>query len=308
MITYSIIIPHKNTPELLQYCLNSIPIRNDVQVIVVDDNSTNDKVDFEHFPHWNGGCFDLILTKEGKGAGYARNVGLKHAYGKWVLFLDADDYFLPSIDAILDYEIETDADIIFYRPQAVMLNDKGSLSRRADMYNSIIDRYLASGDETELRCRYFSPVSKFVNRKIIESNCIRFDEIPYSNDNLFSVKIGVNANRILVREKSFYCITESEDTLTSNFMKKPRELQIRTDAFFRTQEIVHENGYSIDLDLVMRYLRKLFFEDKDSFVINFNRIRKMGYNKLWLLRELFKGNSRKAAVKRIIYSFFCTGF
>ena len=44
-INYSIIIPHKNSASLLQYCLNSIPIRDDVQVIVVDDNSDADKVD-----------------------------------------------------------------------------------------------------------------------------------------------------------------------------------------------------------------------------------------------------------------------
>ena len=47
---YSVIIPHKNTPELLQRCLASIPKRVDIQVIVVDDNSDLDKVDFYHFP------------------------------------------------------------------------------------------------------------------------------------------------------------------------------------------------------------------------------------------------------------------
>ena len=39
MVNYSIIIPHKNSADLLQYCLNSIPLRDDIQVIVVDDNS-----------------------------------------------------------------------------------------------------------------------------------------------------------------------------------------------------------------------------------------------------------------------------
>ena len=47
---YSIIIPHKNIPKLLQRCLDSIPERDDVQVIIVDDNSDPAIVDFEHFP------------------------------------------------------------------------------------------------------------------------------------------------------------------------------------------------------------------------------------------------------------------
>jgi glycosyltransferase involved in cell wall biosynthesis len=45
-INYTIIIPHKNIPHLLQRCLDSIPRRNDLQIIVVDDNSDEDIVDF----------------------------------------------------------------------------------------------------------------------------------------------------------------------------------------------------------------------------------------------------------------------
>ena len=50
MINYSIIIPHKNIPNLLQRCLDSIPNREDVQIIVVDDNSDPNIVDFDKFP------------------------------------------------------------------------------------------------------------------------------------------------------------------------------------------------------------------------------------------------------------------
>jgi len=68
MINYSIIIPHKNTPDLLQKCIDSIPHREDVQIIVVDDNSDEDKVDFEHFPGLNEKATEVYFTKEGKGA------------------------------------------------------------------------------------------------------------------------------------------------------------------------------------------------------------------------------------------------
>lgn len=89
MINYTIIIPHKNTPDLLAYCLSTIPMQDDVQVIVVDDNSYPQKVDFGNFPQWGGRNYEYYLTKEGKGAGYARNVGLERAKGKWVLFVNA---------------------------------------------------------------------------------------------------------------------------------------------------------------------------------------------------------------------------
>lgn len=307
MIIYSIIIPHKNTPELLQFCLDSIPVRDDVQVIVIDDNSSSDKVDFNHFPLWKGMHYEYYLTKEGKGTGYAQNIGLEYAKGKWVIFVGADDYLLPSISEILDDEKDTDADIIFFRPKAVLLNDRSSHSKRADAYNGIIDRFFDSGDETELRCRFFSVCSRFVRHDLIANNRIRFDEIKYSNDNLFSVKIGVKAEKIAVREKTFYCITESGFSLTSNFMNKPEELLIRADAFFRAQEVVLGFGYPFDEQFALFILRRLFSEDRKAFVVYFNRMRKMGYRKLWLLHELFRWNSRKAAIKRMAYSFIVTG-
>ena len=308
MISFSFIIPHKNTPELLQYCLDSIPVRNDVQVIVVDDNSSADLVDFDHFPRWKGEHFELYLTKEGKGAGYAQNVGLNHAIGRWVVFVGADDYLFPSISCIFEEEKDTDADIIYFRPKAVLLKDRCSHSRRADAYNGIIDRYLVSGDETELRCRFFSACSRFIRRSMIESNGIRFDEIVYSNDNLFSVKVGVNAKTIYVRENSFYCITESGSSLTSNFMSKPGELQIRTDAFFRAQIVIHEHNYPVDEQASIVFLRKLFSSVRKAFILNFNRMRRMGYSKKWLLRKVFEGNSGLSAIKRKAYTFFVSGF
>ena len=45
-INYSFIIPHKNCPDLLQRCVDSIPERDDVQVIVVDDNSDEGKKNY----------------------------------------------------------------------------------------------------------------------------------------------------------------------------------------------------------------------------------------------------------------------
>lgn len=50
MINYSIIIPHKNIPKLLRRCLDTIPRREDVQVIMVDDNSDQEIIKFDCFP------------------------------------------------------------------------------------------------------------------------------------------------------------------------------------------------------------------------------------------------------------------
>ena len=112
--TYTIIIPHKNSPKLLQRCLDSIPQRNDLHIIVVDDNSDIDKVDFGNFPGLNRNDVEVIFTKEGKGAGYARNIGLAHTDSEKVIFADADDYFNYCLSDILDEYKEDETDIVFF--------------------------------------------------------------------------------------------------------------------------------------------------------------------------------------------------
>jgi hypothetical protein len=171
-----------------------------------------------------------------------------------------------------------------------------------------IDNYFDTENETRLRCIWFSPWSRFFRGSLIRDNSIFFDEIRYSNDNLFSATCGVKAKMIAVRDKSFYCVTESANSLTSNFMKKPGELSIRADAFFRAQMVLHDYDYQIDEGLAFDFLRRLFTEEKKMFVINFKRMRKMGYKKTWLLRELFKNNSRKARIKRVLYAYVVTCF
>ena len=64
-IVYSIIIPHQNMPALLQRCLDSVPERDDVQVIVVDDNSNPSVVDFGHFPGVDRKNVEVVFDKAG---------------------------------------------------------------------------------------------------------------------------------------------------------------------------------------------------------------------------------------------------
>ena len=85
MKNFSIIIPHKNLPHLLQRCLDSIPARDDLEIIVVDDDSSEELVDFKSFPGTDRPDVKVIFDKQSKGAGAARNIGINKATGKWLL-------------------------------------------------------------------------------------------------------------------------------------------------------------------------------------------------------------------------------
>lgn len=74
MFIYSIIIPHKNCPDLLRRCVDSIPEREDVQIIVVDDNSDEGKK--QSLKEFKNLQVVLLDSSQSKSAGRARNVGI----------------------------------------------------------------------------------------------------------------------------------------------------------------------------------------------------------------------------------------
>ena len=115
MIHYSIIIPYYNCPKLLVRCLNSIPTREDLQVIVIDDCSPTNYLYEDIVVKYSQCNVEFYQTPRNLGAGCARNIGLKHAKGKWLIFADADDYFNVCFSDILDLYVDSLADIIFFK-------------------------------------------------------------------------------------------------------------------------------------------------------------------------------------------------
>ncbi|MBR3569002.1 MAG: glycosyltransferase family 2 protein [Bacteroidales bacterium] len=211
-ILYSIIIPHKNIPDLLQRCLDSIPRRDDVQIIVVDDNSDSEIVDFKNFPGINDPYVEIYFTKKGKGAGYARNVGLEHAKGKWVLFADADDWFLKNISKTMNKYAHSGYDMLVFRTKRV-----DHIGNDVDNYFDVFfDEAIRKKNYEPIKYKYASVCGKFVKRQIITQNKIRFQEVKYANDVMFSLKTSIVANQIKILEDQIYCVFESENSLTRN--------------------------------------------------------------------------------------------
>ncbi len=216
----SIIIPHFNSIGLLKKLFITIPKKEDIEVIVIDDKSTNDieefnimskEKDFEHI-------IFLHNNTDKKGAGVCRNIGIRHAKGKWLLFADSDDYFTKNFYEVISSYFTSSSDVIFFKPTSVFI-DTGEVADRHNRFCVRLENYLQNKDlksELELRYKLDGPISKMINREFILENDISFEEVIASNDILFSSKVGFYMKKFEILEKTIYVITRSFNSLTVN--------------------------------------------------------------------------------------------
>ena len=214
LVSYSVIIPHHNTPELLVRCVNSIPKRDDVEIIIVDDNSSPDVVNPNFFHSIEKENIRIILTTEGRGAGYARNIGVKNAQGLWLVFADADDYFTKHIKYIFDrYKNDDTYDAVFFNAMKV---DELGETKEINL-NTIVNNFLENKwfSEKVLRYEYWTPWSRMIKRKIVEDNNIVFEEVPIANDMMFVLNSTKNCKKITAEREytyMYYCPSEGSQT------------------------------------------------------------------------------------------------
>ena len=253
---YSIIIPHYNIPELLMRCLKSIPVQESVQVIVVDDCSPDAHSYKDRFPELSRPHLEFYQTPKGGSAGRARNLGLKHAKGKWVLFIDADDLFVDGLCELLDGHVEEGSDIVFFSHKSVMSDDLSQPANR-DFYQYLFKEYAETGSELNLRYDFYSLWGKVFNRDFIERNNIRCDETMYSNDVLFSFRAGHLADKIRVVDVPLYVVTQRSGSLASsqftNKVMSLKECEDRLDVAIRVARMTRECNIPVKKDLHLEH-------------------------------------------------------
>lgn len=255
-LNYSIIIPHKDIPDLLRRCLDSIPVRDDVEVIVVDDNSDPRKVDFECFPQWQGKYYHYFLTKEGKGPGYARNVGLDHAQGRWIVFADADDFFTEEFNALLDEMADAEEDLIFFDYINVLSDDVTQQLEEREWNRHFISDYL-NGDKSEfgLRMGFVVPWCKFVKRELIEQHHIRFDEVMWGEDVYFAIQTGYYAKTLKVSGTIGYVVTSRAGRIAENMFQTAKEFRVRMEGNLKCDELLKSQyGPHVRTEQILGYV------------------------------------------------------
>ncbi len=236
MYNFSIIIPHKNIPELLERCLASIPLRDDVQVIVVDDNSEDRLVNFARFPGRGRPHTEIIFHKSAIGSvggpGMARNVGMGVAKGRWLVFADADDFFHPAINEAMDRYRDSEADMVMFRHDSVDSTTLEAVSINTRR-NRILDEFDREGDQRGVRYMISVPWGRFLRREMVRAHDIRFDEVRFSGDVMFSARVGYFADTIVSDPSVVYCNVRREGSLIHEGRRDWEAMSQRFDVNYR---------------------------------------------------------------------------
>lgn len=286
-------------------CLKSIPITEDIQVIVVDDNSPDADTYRERYPELSRPYLEFIRITKSSGAGYARNVGIDHAKGKWLLFADADDFYVEDMYEIIKTYAKSKADIVYYKPQSVYSDDIYQKSNKSEYLNKYINIFSETGDDRYVRYRWCPPWSKMLKKEFINNFCIRFDEIQYANDYYFSVCSGIYAKNIKVVEKILYVYVDRKESLTADFCNKHGELATRADVSFRVEKLFKQYGIHINQHRpFIWYLKKMLKDDKRLFCFYFKRLHEIYSLKLTDILSFYNDRSFGFKLFLFFYALF----
>lgn len=159
-ISFSIIIPAYNAEHCLELSLGSA-IRQDmsnIEIIVVDDASTDSTVKVAQSLSKNDPRVSIVRHSANQGPSAARNTGIRHAKGDYLIFVDADDVLNEKACKILNCELTRDCVDILHFPMAV------EMQRRIDDVSA------------EHMRRYFMPLNHRLERwAIVESAFLHYE-------------------------------------------------------------------------------------------------------------------------------------
>lgn len=200
----SVIIPMFNCGAVISRCLDSIDYPNS-EIIVVDDGSTDSSADV--VSEYQGRCANIkLIRKQNGGVSSARNAGIKSSTGKYVMFVDADDYIVPGgLCRILDIAETNNADIVTYGNITLHEGDpvdNKSVSNFNMQINIIEGR--AAALKTYLIPDYLVWRSLFL-RSIIVNHDIHFDEdLHLHEDDAFMGKFYCMASKVISTNLPLY--------------------------------------------------------------------------------------------------------
>ena len=234
--TVSVIVPIYNVDKFLEECINSVVSQDyeDLEIILVDDGST-DKSSII-CDQWRKKDERIcVIHKENQGLGMARNSGLELATGKYVTFVDGDDYIKKDHISNLVSDITSEnADICY---AGFTFFDKNNETKMQNiLVGQVIDFPESLRKTIPLMCGKSNPhkndslqmsVCMALYRKsLIEEGCILFpsERKLVSEDFIFNIEILKLAHKVVFSDDCGYHYRRNVGSLSTSYKKDKFEL------------------------------------------------------------------------------------
>lgn len=236
----SVVIPMYNCAPVITRCLESIDYP-EAEIIVVNDGSKDNGAEVVNeysIAHPNV----RLINKENGGASSARNLGIQEAKGKYIAFIDADDFWFPNgIERIMELAEKEDADIVKYIIRHV---ENGQQLPQLDLANYAMLTEIIEGRGKALeRCDIsdYHVVDAVFKRSVIIDNNIRFQtDLHLHEDDVFMGMFYCHASKVVSTDLPLYCYIRSSDYSSTHHQSIERQRILINSGYLAAQ---HRSEY-----------------------------------------------------------------
>lgn len=224
-IKVSVIIPVFNGELYLEQCIGSVLAQNidDFEIILIDDGSTDSSLGIIENYAKDDSRINVIKLDKNCGLGYARNIALNQANGKYIFFLDCDDWL--EEDAIrVSYEkaVEKNSQTVLFGHNNCPMSASGS-TQVIEAITPILEENDADFfRHSMLTTKGLRPMvwGYLYLKQFLLDNNINFIEGIFFEDVLFTTKAIYYSSSIGVIQKPLYNYRIHNSSITKTFSKK----------------------------------------------------------------------------------------
>ena len=206
MVAISVIMPVFNSSGFLNESIESIQNQtlNDIEIICVDDGSTDNSIDVLNDLKDKYGNIQIIC-QENSGPGIARNTGIKNARGEYIAFLDSDDIYLDNTALEKMYNLGKLDDFDLICANLKRINRDYTIDTHYDFINSrftyFYKKEVLNSEDYGIPFAFYRNLFK---RSFLEENNIIFPNLRFGEDPVFMVNVLTNINKFLALPLDLY--------------------------------------------------------------------------------------------------------
>lgn len=236
----SIIVPVYNLADYLPQCLDSLLGQSyeNIEVFLVNDGSTDASLAVCQAYAQRDARFHLI-DKANSGVSDSRNQALDRANGKYIQFLDGDDWLTPDAAETLVHAAEsTGADLVlahFYRVADERVAPRGHIKKER-----VLTRQEFAEEMMKAPANYYYGVlwNKLYRRSIVEAHRLRFDsQVNWCEDFLFNLEYIEQVRLVSAVPKPIYYYRKRENSLVSSQASLRRTIAMKIQTFDSYKEL-----------------------------------------------------------------------